>query len=396
METNQYYHRLDKKIYLPTFNRYPLTFIRGKGSRIWDVEGKEYIDLLAGIAVNSVGHCHPKVVEAIKKQASELIHISNFFTSPPQVELAEKLVNISGLNRVFLTNSGAESLEGAFKIARKYAHRNNQGGQIISMEGCFHGRTLATIASGSSKYQKGFDPIPSGFLQVPFNDMKAVEKAYSDQTAAIVVEPVQGEGGVRPADFNFLRDLREFCNIKNLTLIFDEVQCGVGRTGKFFAKEHYGVQPDIMTLAKGLGGGVPVGAILATDRVCTALEYGDHGTTFGGNPLVCAAALAVMNVIEEEDLVNASLENGKWFKDQLSEIHNPHIKEVRGMGLMIGMEFDFEAKPLVQLMLDRGIIANATAGNVLRFVPPLNISREDLGSTIRVLKDVLVEFEVNA
>ncbi len=395
MKTNNHYHLEDKRYYLPTFNRYPLALVKGKGSRVWDIEGNEYIDVLAGIAVNVVGHCHPHVAEAIKLQAETLIHISNFYISEPQLKLSEKLVRLSGLDRVFFTNSGAESSEGAVKIARKYAHSHKRGGEVISMEKAFHGRTLATIAMGSETHQKGFEPIPAGFKKVPFNDLGALEKAISIDTAAVVLEPVQGEGGIHPVNREYLEEVRALCNENDIVLIFDEIQCGMGRTGKYFAKDHYGVQPDIITLAKGLGGGVPIGAVLASEKVSEVMEYGDHGTTFGGNPLVCAAALATIEVIEKEGLLQEAIEKGEWLRNKIKALHNPHIKDIRGLGLMLGVEFDFEVKPLVKLLIEKGVLANATAGNVFRLVPPLNISYEDLETAVNRLEEVLKDYKVN-
>ena len=388
-ELNKHYQEQDTKYYLQTFKRYPLTLSRGSGAHVWDVEGNEYIDMIGGIAVNCVGHCHPKVVGAIQQQAETLIHISNFYLSEPQVRLSEKLVRLSGLDRVFFANSGAESVEGAMKIARKYAHSKGKGGDIISFENSFHGRTLATIATGKQQMQKGFGPLPGGFTQVPFNDMDAVRKVAGKNTAAIIIEPIQGEGGINVAGKEFMEELRAFCNEQDIVLIFDEIQCGMGRTGRMFAKEHYGVEPDIMTLAKSLGGGVPIGAVLSNEKVSSAIEFGDHGTTFGGNPLVCAASLATIEVLEEENLLQQATEKGEWIRLQIAAMDNKSVKEIRGKGLMIGVEFDFETKPLVQKMMEKGVLANATAGNVLRLLPPLNIHYEDLEKVMEVLKDSL-------
>ena len=388
----------DRENYLPTFNRFPLAFIKGKGSRLWDANGKEYIDLLAGIAVTNVGHCHPKVVSAIQKQAAELMHISNFFVTPQQVALSELLVKISGLDRVFLTNSGAESAEGAIKIARRYAHKNGKGGKIISMHNSFHGRTLATIATGQEKYQQGFGPIPTGFSQVPFNDLAAVEAVIDHETAAVIVEPVQGEGGVVPAEMAYLEGLRKLCDEKGILLIFDEIQCGIGRTGKWFAKDHFGVQPDIMTLAKGLGGGAPIGAILCNDKVASAIEFGDHGTTFGGNPLVAASAIATVEVINEEQLCKKATETSEWLRGKLAELIAKHdeLEDVRGLGLMLGIIMKSEAKPVVMRLLEEGVVANATAGNILRLVPALNISRDELDIFLEKLDAILSETKISA
>ncbi len=388
-KTNKAFETLDKQHYLQTFRRFPITLAKGKGSRVWDIEGKEYIDVLAGIAVNSVGHCHPNVVKAIQEQAAKLMHISNFYVSEPQAQLAERLTELSGLNRVFFSNSGAESVEGAIKLARKYGKTQGKAGTVISMEGCFHGRTLATIATGKKAMQNGFDPIPSGFKQAKFNDFESVAHVATGDVAAIIVEPVQGEGGINVADKAFLQQLRKLCDEKDIVLIFDEIQTGIGRTGYWFAKDHYGVQPDIMTLAKGLGGGVPIGAFLSSEKIAQAIEFGDHGTTFGGNPLMCAAALAVLQTVEEENLLHAAKEKGEWLKQQFADMHEPSIVKIKGLGLMVGVEFTFETKPLVIEMMHHGVLANATAGNVLRLVPPLNISYDELQTALEAMKKSL-------
>ena len=395
--SNQHLYQLDKEHYLPTFKRFPIAFIKGSGSRLWDADGKEYIDMLAGIAVNSVGHCHPDVVRAIQDQAAELIHVSNFFVSPPQVSLSKLLVDISGLSRVFLTNSGAEAVEGAFKIARKYSHKKGRGGNIVYMENSFHGRTLATIATGQEKYQKGFGPIPSGFQRVPFNDLEAINKLVATETAAVIVEPVQGEGGVIPADQAYLEGLRTWCDENDVLLIFDEIQCGIGRTGEWFAKDHYGVQPDIITLAKGLGGGMPIGAFLSNEKVAEAIDYGDHGTTFGGNPLAAAASLATLKVIADEKLCESTRNNGNWLRDELERMSQRHpvIRGIRGLGLMIGVQLNQPAPPVVQRLLEEGVVANATADTVLRLVPPLNISKSDLEIVVQKIEKIISELEQN-
>lgn len=393
---NQDLHTKDQQFYLPTFKRIPITFIKGKGSNLWDIENKKYIDLLAGIAVNNVGHCHPKVVKAIQEQAADLMHISNFFVSPPQVALAELLVNLSGLDRVFFTNSGAESVEGAIKIARRYAHSIGRGGKIISMHNSFHGRTLATIATGQPKYQEGFGPMPQGFVQVPFNDLEALKNEISKDVAAIILEPIQGEGGIRPADASYLKSVKELCEKEDVILIFDEIQSGIARTGKWFAKDIYEIQPDIMTLAKGLGGGTPIGAFLCNEKIAKAIQFGDHGTTFGGNPLATSAALATLKVIVEENLLQSAHDKGLWLKAKLEELKltNPVIKEVRGEGLMLGVELAIPATELVQNLLKAGIIANATAINVLRLVPPLNIPMEDLEQFIEILSVEIKKLQI--
>lgn len=393
--TSKTLHEKDQKNYLPTFKRYPLAFERGSGSYLWDVEGNKYLDVLAGIAVNNVGHCHPHVVKAIQKQAETLIHISNFYVSPAQVNLSEKLTELSGLSNVFLTNSGAESVEGAMKVARKYAFKMGKGGSIISMENSFHGRTLATIATGKKQYQQGFAPIPDGFHKIPFNSLESVRAHLNNDTAAFILEPIQGEGGIHPADKDFLLEVRSLCDKHNILLIFDEIQCGIGRTGKMFAKDHYGVQPDIMTLAKGLGGGAPVGAFLCNEKVARMIDFGDHGTTFGGNPLVSAAAIATLEVIENEKLCDAADKTGEWLKEQLNVLREKHsiIKEVRGKGLMLGVELTKPAADLVKMLMEKKILANATAGNVLRLVPPLNIEKEQLQILLEAIDECLEKIE---
>lgn len=374
-------HKIDSEYYLPTFRRYPLAFQKGQGSRLWDMEGVEYIDALAGIAVNNVGHAHPKVADAICRQASELIHISNFYLSEPQMKLARRLAELSGLKRVFFANSGAEAAEGAIKIARKYASKHGRGGTIMTMKNAFHGRTMATVAAtGRKAMMQGFDPIPTGFCNVPFNDIEILKEKVNEDIAAIMLEPVQGEGGINPADKQFMKELRAFCTEQNILLIADEIQSGIARTGKMFAFEHYDIKPDIMTLAKALGGGVPIGAVLASEKVGTHIDYGDHGTTFGGNPLACAAAMATLDVIDEEDLMDKANSTGRWFSDEVEKMRPeyPEIDGVRGFGLMLGVVLKIDSKPVVQKMMERKVLANATAGNVVRLVPPLNITKDEM------------------
>jgi acetylornithine/N-succinyldiaminopimelate aminotransferase len=385
----------DNMHYLPVFNRMPLAYTHGKGCTLWDADGNEYLDALAGIAVNSLGHAHPKVTESIRKQAEKLIHISNFFVSEPQVQLAEKLTKVSGLEHVFFTNSGTESFEGAVKIARKYAHSIDRGGTIISMHHSFHGRTMAAIAAGKPEMQQGFEPMPEGFFQIPFNDINAFTAVISSEIAAVVIEPVQGEGGIHLADKTYLQQLRSLCDKHNIVLIFDEIQCGMGRTGKLFAKEHYGVEPDILLLAKALGNGIPIGAILSNKKVSSAIEKGDHGTTFGGNPLACATALTVLNEINQIQFLRQVIEKGHLLKSGLETLQKEFdcIKEVRGLGLMIGVEFKYETKPLVMKLLENGVIANATAGNVLRLVPPLIISEKEIQLLIKIISKSISQIQ---
>jgi acetylornithine/N-succinyldiaminopimelate aminotransferase len=392
--TNKDHTTSDKQHYLQTFKRYPITLDHGLGSRVWDVEGNMYIDALGGIAVNAIGHNHPVLVKRLQEQLTKLIHISNFYLSEPQVELSRKLTGISKMDRVFFCNSGAEAVEGAIKIARKHAHSTGRGGEIISFEGAFHGRTLATLAAtGKKQMQQGFEPMPRGFKQVPFNDLEAAKQAATSETAAYIIEPIQGEGGIHVAGKRFMKELHDFCKKEGIALIFDEIQCGMGRTGKMFAHEYLDVKPDIMTLAKALGGGVPIGAILSSEKVSQAIEFGDHGTTFGGNPLACTAGLAMLEIIEKEDLLNRADKMGQWLKNKMSDLQPKGMKEIRGKGLMIGIEFDFETKPLVEKMMEKGVLANATADTVLRLVPALNIPEKDMEKIVEVLVESLNEYQ---
>lgn len=386
------YLETDADHYLQVFKRYPLVLEKGNGAKVWDTDGKTYIDLLAGIAVNSLGHAHPKLVKAISEQSTELMHVSNFFLSKPQAQLSKKLAEISGLERVFLSNSGAESIEGAIKLARKYAHTKKRGAKIIYMSGSFHGRTLATLAMGSPNYQEGYAPVPEGFVETPFNDLEALKANLDDETIAIILEPVQGEGGINMAEKSFLKGIRQLCDEKDILLILDEIQTGVGRTGHWFAKDYFDVQPDIMTLAKGLGGGFPIGAILCNNKVNDAMHYGGHGTTFGGNPLASKAALTVLETIESENIMPSVAENGKWLMQQFEALKHPKIKSIRGLGLMIGIEFQFDTKALVAELLEKGVMANSTAGNVLRIVPPLIITKAELEEAFNIIKETLKNY----
>lgn len=384
---------IDQEHYWPLFNRYPVTLVRGEGSRVWDTEGRPYIDVLAGIAVTSVGHCHPKVVRAVQAQAAKLMHVSNLFITEPQMQLTQLLAQHSGLERVFLSNSGAEAVEAAVKLARKYGSRHGKDGTIVSMEGCFHGRTLGTMAAGKEKYQQGFAPIPAGFVRAPYNDLEGVKAQVTEHTAAILVEPVQWEGGIRVADAAFLTGLRQLCDENNMVLIFDEIQCGMARTGSLFAYEQLGIVPDIVTLAKALGSGFPIGATLSRKSVTEALDKGDHGTTFGGNPLACAAALATLEVIEEERLAERASELGEkavaYIKQRMAE--QPAVRGVRGKGLMLGVQLNQPARPVVDRMIKKQVIASAVGGDTVRLVPALNIAWEELKQAIDALWEVLKE-----
>jgi predicted acetylornithine/succinylornithine family transaminase len=362
---------------MQTGRRLPVTFVRGKGCVLYDESGREYLDLVAGIAVNLLGHSHPDVVAAVTKQASALIHTSNLYFSQPQVELAQRLVELSFPSRVFFCNSGAEANEAAIKLARKWGTRNRDGAfEILTTEGSFHGRTLATVtAGGQHKYSDPFKPLPAGFVHVPYNDLDALKAATTARTVAVMLEPVMGEIGIIPAAPGYMEGVRRWCDAQNLLLILDEVQTGLGRTGRWFAFQHHGITPDVMTLAKGLGGGVPIGACLAAPRA-DVFEPGDHGSTFGGNPLACAAALAVLSVIERDRLVGHAAEMGELLHEALLDLG---AKDVRGLGLMQAFEFgEPRAKAFQQSCLESGLIVNAVDDHSVRLVPPLIIGTAEI------------------
>ena len=386
---------LSGKFLMNTYGERVAAFVRGKGTRVWDAEGKEYLDLIAGIAVSTLGHCHPKVVERIVKQAETLIHVSNLYYTLPQIELAKVLVENSFAEKVFFSNSGAEANEAAIKLSRKSdSCDDGKPGryEIITMEGSFHGRTLATLtATGQEKIKAGFGPLVSGFKCVPFNDLGAVEKAVGDETIAIMVEPVQGEGGDRVAEKEYIIGLREMCDRRDLLLIFDEVQCGLGRTGKLFAYEHYGITPDIMTLAKPVGGGLPLGVTLATEKVAQVFQPGSHASTFGGNPVACSAGVATLKVILEENLVERAHVLGDYLVNKLCELRRKHpaIIDVRGKGLMVGIELSSPCKEIVKQCVLKGVLLNCTAETFIRFLPPLIVTEEEIDTGIAVLDEVL-------
>jgi acetylornithine/N-succinyldiaminopimelate aminotransferase len=368
--------------------RLPVTFVRGQGCLVYDDAGNEYLDMVAGIAVNLLGHAHPEVAAAVAQQAKTLIHTSNLYFTQPQVELARRLVELSFPCRVFFCNSGAEANEAAIKLARKWGTHNRSGAhQIITTLGSFHGRTLATVtAGGQPKYSDPFKPLPEGFVHVPYNDLDAIEAATTARTVAVMLEPVMGEIGVVPAKPGYLAGVRRWCDEQGLLLILDEVQTGLGRTGRWFAHQHHGITPDVMTLAKGLGGGVPIGACLAAPKA-DVFEPGDHGSTFGGNPLACAAALAVLNVIERDGLVGHAAEMGEMLN---AGIHSLGGKEVRGLGLMQAVEFaEPRAKAFQQACLEARLVVNAVDDHTIRFVPPLIITAEQIDRAQHTMHEVL-------
>ncbi len=378
-----------------TYGERAAAFVRGKGTRVWDVDGKEYLDMMSGIGVSIIGHCHPRVVEAIKRQAQELIHVSNLYYTQPQAELAKLLVENSFADRVFFCNSGAEANEAAIKLSRKFGSGDDgkpRRYEIITMEKSFHGRTMATLsATGQERIRAGFGPLLSGFGYVPFNDLEAVEEAVGDETIAVMVEPVQGEGGDRISNEEYMRGLRKICDERNLLLIVDEVQCGLGRTGKLFAYEHYGIKPDIMTLAKPLGGGLPLGAALATEEVARVFQPGTHASTFGGNPVACAAGIAVFQVICEEKLVERAGVLGNYLFEKLCRLRDKYeqVVDVRGKGLMVGIELSSPCKKIVKECAGRGVLLNCTAETFIRFLPPLIVTEEEIDTGVGVLEQVL-------
>ena len=386
--------QIDSKYHFQIYGRLPILLKKGKGSHVWDSDGNEYIDVLGGIAVNSLGHCHPNVVNAIKDQAEQLIHCTNIYYIEPQARLEKLLIDNCDMNRALFVNSGTEAVESAIKLARKWAGKHGKGGGIITMDGSFHGRSLACVtATGQKKYRVGFDPLPQGFKIVPFNDLQSVEDAIDDSICAVMVEPVQGEGGIVPADETYLKGLRDLCDKHNILLIFDEIQCGMGRTGHLFAYQGYNVIPDMITIAKALGGGFPIGALLAKEEIANAFDKGDHGTTFGGNPLATAAAYASVSTLIDENLAQKAQKTGTYLMNKLNEKRKKttHIKEVRGKGLMIGIVLDQKGKEIVPEMMKHGVLANCTAENVIRFVPPLIISEKDLDTAVNVLMDAIKE-----
>jgi len=381
-----------------TYSRYPLVLVRGQGCKVWSSDGREYLDFVAGLAVCNLGHCHPKVVRAIHDQSQKLIHVSNFYHIQPQIELAKLLVENSFADRVFFCNSGAEANEAAMKLAKKFAKDAGRGDrfEVITMEKSFHGRTMATMsATGQEKIQKGFDPLVPGFTYVPFNDIDAVRRAVTPHTCAIMVEPIQGEGGVNCPSDGYLRDLRQLCHERGIILIFDEVQVGMGRTAKLFAHEHDEVYPDIMTLAKSLAGGVPIGAMLATEEVAKSFSPGTHASTFGGNPLATAAGVAALSALLEDEVLENCRRVGEHFLNRLMDLKAKYsfINEVRGRGLIIGVELDFEGSQIVTRCMEEGFLINCTMGTVLRFLPPLIITPEEVDQLVRTLDGIFGELK---
>lgn len=397
MDINTYIEK-ESRYHMHTYSRLPVVLVKGSGCRLWDVEGKEYLDFVSGLGVSSVGHCHPAVVKAVRSQVEELIHVSNLYYTRPQIELAEKLIEVSFGDKCFFANSGAEANEGVVKLVRKYAKQNlgEDKYEMVTAYRSFHGRTMKMLAAtGQPDKQKPFEPLPPGFVHVPLNDLGALREAITERTCAVMLEPVQGEGGVYPCELDYLRGVRQICDEKGLPLILDEVQTGLGRTGKMFAYEHYGIEPDVMSLAKGLGGGLPIGTFIAKEEIARVFEPGDHGSTFGGGPVVCSAALAALRVLDEEGLVENCARVGNYFKRGLERLsrQGSMIKEVRGFGLMLGVELERGvAKDIVSRALSRGVIINNIGVNILRFLPPLCITEREVDVVVEVLDELLSGF----
>lgn len=379
---------------MPTYVQIPMALSKGKGARVWDAEGKEYLDFFPGWAVSGLGHCHPRVVKAVQRQVGKIIHISNNYLNESQGRLAKLIIKNSFDGKVFFSNSGAEANEGAIKLARKYGNPTKRF-EIITMEKSFHGRTMACIsATGQEKVKVGFEPLLEGFKTVSFNDLSAVQAAISDKTVAILLEPIQGEGGINVADREYLAGLRKLCDQKDLLLIFDEVQTAMGRTGKLFCFQNFNIKPDIMTLAKSLGSGVPVGAIVASSKVCDILGPGSHATTFGGSPLVCSAGIATFEAIEAGRLLNHVNKISKFLFIKLEKLRKKYpalIKAIKGLGVMIGVELAVEGDEIVSECRKNGLLINCTQKNILRIMPPLIVKKGEVKKALKILDDILAK-----
>ncbi|NLP37126.1 MAG: aspartate aminotransferase family protein [Firmicutes bacterium] len=385
----------ESKYIINTYNRQPQAtplLMRGEGPYVWDDTGKRYLDFVSGLGVNSFGHCHPQVVEAVNSQLKQLMHASNLYYTEPQIRLAERIVSHSCADKVFFCNSGAEANEAAIKLARKYGKikKANDAHEIITAKRSFHGRTLAAItATGQPKYHKGFEPMVAGFRYGEFNDLESFARLITDKTCAILVEPVQGEGGVYPAEADFLKGLRTLCDDHGLLLIFDEVQCGMGRTGKLFAYENYGVEPDVFTLAKALGGGLPIGVMAAKGEAADILVPGDHASTFGGNPVACAAANAVFTIVTAKGFLEHVAEMGNYFAQKLCELPREKVVDLRSLGLMLGLEINGDGAQVTKLCQENGLLINCIGGKILRFLPPLIVNKEQIDEAAKILQNAL-------
>jgi len=381
-----------------TYARLPIAFSHGKGAWLWDTEGKRYLDALSGIAVNTLGHAHPRLTAALNEQVGRLIHCSNIYQVREQELLADKLCSLSGMQEVFFCNSGCEANEAAIKLARMYGHKRDIGSPaIIVMEKAFHGRTLATLsATGNRKVQAGFEPLVSGFVRVPYNDLDAIRQVaqHNSNVVAVLAEPIQGEGGLRMLDIHYMQQLRQICDEQNWLMMLDEVQCGMGRTGQWFAFQHAGILPDVMTLAKGLGSGVPIGACLAAGKAAGSFQPGNHGSTFGGNPLACTAGLATLDIIEQDKLLAHAESLSHFIRQGLTAALQgvSGVREIRGQGLMIGIELDRPCGDLVMQALAKGLLTNVTADNVIRLLPALVMSQEEAQQLMDILCPLITDF----
>jgi len=383
----------EKKYLMQTYTRPPMVLNKGEGMKVWDLEGKQYYDFIGGSAVIALGYNHPKLVQSIKDQLEKLSHCSNFYYSEPQIILAQMLVEISCGDKVFFGNSGAEANEGAIKLAVKYfKEQNKDKHKIIYMKNSFHGRTIATMAAtDQNKLQKDYLAILPKFKKAIFNNLESVKEAFDKEVAAVLIEPIQGHGGINIATQEFIKGLKELCNREGILLIFDEIQSGLGRTGKMFAYQHYGVEPDILTIAKSLGGGIPLGAFIAKDKIASSFKPGDHGTTLGGNPLACAAGIANLKILKEENLVEKCQKKGEYFKDKLKglkERYPEKIEEIRGLGLMFGMELKEEGQEIVKKCVEERVLINCVAKKVLRFLPPLIVEEKNIDYLINILDKI--------
>ncbi len=381
-----------------TYQRFPVVFVKGSGTKLWDSNGRAYTDFVAGIAVCNLGHAHPRIYEALAQQAQTLLHVSNLYYTQPQIELASWLVDNSFADRVFFGNSGAEANEAAIKLARKYFKERGEDNRfrIVAMERSFHGRTMATLsATGQEKIKKGFEPVLTGFDFVPFNDADALRSKIDPTTCAVMLEPIQGEGGVRCPDAHYLKTVRQICDETGTLLIFDEIQTGMGRTGKLFAYQHFGIEPDIMTLAKALANGLPIGVMLATEKVATAFGIGSHASTFGGTPIVTAAALEVCKMLVEDNVIENGRNAGVHFKEKLIELkaRHPVIEDVRGLGLLLGIKLKIDGRPVVTQCMENGFLINCIQEKILRFIPPLIISTEEIDQLVKCLDQILTQAE---
>lgn len=387
--TDQYQEIVDKdyKYVFQNYTRQPIALVRGKGALVWDVNDREYIDCVAGIAVNNIGHCHPAVINALCQQSARLIHVSNLYYNQQQADLAAKLVPLTGMDRVFFCNSGTEAIEGALKLSRRATGRTD----FVAAEHSFHGRSMGALSvTHKSQYRTPFEPLVRNVDFVPYNDVESLKTRVKQNTAALILEPVQGEGGIRVPDRGYLQAARDICDDAGALLIFDEVQTGLGRTGRWFAREHWDVRPDIMTLAKALAGGLPMGAFLALEQTASKLQKGDHAATFGGGPLVCAAAMATLEVIEAENLVEKSAVMGEYLKKELEKSNLGQV-EIRGLGLMVGVELNVKCASLVDYARKNGVLLNCTSDTVIRFVPPLSINRQQIDRVVEVVVKGLKE-----